>query len=90
MVSGPKMHIHYTPQTISHPPIAMENMWAFQGIISHLEFGILTTNPTFHYTTISYENLKIRNWVNKTIGILIDSLINKIMGVVVLGPNNSP
>jgi hypothetical protein len=34
---------------------------SFQVIIAHLVFDIITTTPTFHCTTISYENLKIRN-----------------------------
>jgi hypothetical protein len=53
---------------------------SFQVIIAHLEFHILTTAPTFHCTTISDDNLKIRNWSHKEIDILMDPAMNEIMG----------
>jgi hypothetical protein len=53
---------------------------SFQVIITHLEFEILTTTLTFNCTTISDENLKIRNWSDKEIGLLGYPVMNKIVG----------
>jgi hypothetical protein len=57
-------------------------------IITHLEFEILIEAPTFHCTTIIYENFKIRNLSHKAIDILNDPTMNKIMGATTVNQHH--
>jgi hypothetical protein len=56
----------------------------FYMVITHLEFEILTGIPTLDSTTISDEDLKIRNRVDKAMDLISDPTMNKIMGATTI------
>jgi hypothetical protein len=58
-------------------------------IITHLEFEILIALPTLHSTTISNEDLKIRNKVDKAMELLNKSAVNKIMGATTINQHHN-
>ena len=58
-------------------------------VITHLEFYILTMAPTLHSTTISDEDLKIINRVDKAMDLISDPTMNKIMGATTINQHHN-
>jgi hypothetical protein len=52
----------------------------FQVVLSNLKTYIFTMPKTFHGSTIIYNDLKIIDDTNITIGFLANTMMNKIMG----------
>jgi hypothetical protein len=58
-------------------------------IVTHLEFDILTMAPTLHHTTISDQYLKIRNREDKETDLLINLVMNKMMGATTINQHHN-
>lgn len=48
-------------------------------LVTHLEFYMFTSSPTFHHTSINDYNLKIVQWVNITMCLFYHSLVSEIV-----------
>jgi hypothetical protein len=60
-------------------------------LITHLEFEILTMSPTLHSTTISDEDSKIRNNMEKAMDVISETAMNKIIDATTINQHcNQP
>jgi hypothetical protein len=58
-------------------------------VITHLEFDIPMMNPTLHSTTNSNEDLKIRNREEKSMELISEPTMNKIMDATAINQHHN-